>query len=97
MSQPPTITQDSTNGLATSLSDNTLTQNRAYNGYGELTSLSDNTFGYTLSYNTLGEISQKVETINNQSSTYDYSYDNMGRLIPVKVPHHELPLLKATR
>ena len=79
-----TITRDSTNGLATSLSDSTLTQNRAYNGYGELTSLSDNTFGYELSYNTLGEISQKVETINNQSSTYDYSYDNMGRLSEVK-------------
>jgi len=87
LANPPyTLTRDTNNGFVTQLTDGTLTQNRSYNSYGELTELSDNTFTYQLSQrDKSGAITQKSETINGTSKTYDYSYDDLGRLIEVKL------------
>jgi len=79
-----TLTRDAQNGYATQLSDGTLTQNRIYNSYGELTRLEDNLFSYTLERNKNGQIVTKTETLEGVDTTYDYSYDEMGRLIEVK-------------
>lgn len=80
-----TLTRDAQNGYVTQLSDGTLTQSRSYNSYGELTQLSDNTFTYQLPQrDNGGAITRKVETINGVSVTYDYTYDDLGRLIEVK-------------
>jgi len=80
-----TLTRDTQNAYITSLTDGTLTQNRTYNGYGEVTEISDNTFTYQLTNrDNAGAITQKKETINGTTITYDYSYNSMGRLIEVK-------------
>ena len=80
-----TLTRDVQNGYVTQLTDGTLTQYRSYNGYGELTELSDNTFTYQLTErDNSGAITQKKEIINGITVTYDYTYDDMGRLIEVK-------------
>ncbi len=76
-----TITRDSNNGYTTQVTDSTLTQDRSYNSYGEITELSDNTFSYQLtSRDKNGAITQKVETLNGTTETFNYTYDDLGRL-----------------
>lgn len=80
-----TLTRDAQNTYTTQVTDGTLTQNRSYNGFGEVTELSDNTFTYQLSQrDDAGAIVQKKETLNGMTVTYDYIFDEMGRLIEVK-------------
>jgi YD repeat-containing protein len=86
LANPPyTLTRETDNGFVTQLTDGTLTQNRSYNSYGELTELSDNTFTYQLSQRDhSGAITQKVETLNGTTETFNYTYDDLGRLIEAR-------------
>ena len=80
-----TLTRDTQNGYVTQLTDGTLTQNKSYNSYGEITEVSDNTFTYQLTNrDNAGAITQKSETLNGTTTTYNYTYDDMGRLVEVK-------------
>jgi RHS repeat-associated protein len=80
-----TLTRDAQNGYTTQVSDGTITQSRSYKGYGEISQVVDNLFTYELSQrDNAGAITQKTETLNGISTTYDYSYDNVGRLTEVK-------------
>ena len=80
-----TLTRDAQNAYVTQLTDGTLTQTRSYNNFGEVTEVSDNTFTYELSQrNNAGAIVQKQETINGVTQTYDYTFDDMGRLTEVQ-------------
>jgi len=87
MSQNPRLTAKTNINISifkttTSLKDGTLAQTRAYNGFGEITELSDNTFTYQLSQRDAnGAITQKKETINGVTETFDYTFDEMGRLV----------------
>ena len=78
------LIRDIDNGYTTSLSDGVLNQTRTYDNYGELTAQSDNTFSYNLIKDNASLITQKEETINNQTSTYNYTYDDNGKLTQVK-------------
>ncbi|MEA1915690.1 MAG: RHS repeat-associated core domain-containing protein [Campylobacterota bacterium] len=61
-----------------------MTQEYTYDNYGELISQSDNTFSFDLIKDNGGKIIQKKETINNATTTYDYTYDDNGKLIQVQ-------------
>lgn len=71
------------------MSDTTLTKSYTYNDYGEQVSKVESVKGTTLYSNTItlrdkrGLITQKIETIGDTNTTYDYTYDNAGRLISV--------------
>ncbi len=81
-----TVTRDAQNAYTTNLTDGTVNQNRTYNSYGELiTKVEDNSFTYEITQrDNAGAITQKVETLNGTSNTYNYTFDNMGRLTQVK-------------
>ncbi|MDP3261205.1 MAG: RHS repeat-associated core domain-containing protein [Thermodesulfovibrionales bacterium] len=84
-----TITRNSQNGLPVSVSDGTLTNTRTFSGYGELdnntyTIGGVNKYTWGLTRNLAGRITQRVENIDGATITWDYSYDNLGRLIEVK-------------
>lgn len=80
-----TLLRDAQNAYTTQVSDGTLTQNRTYNAYGEVTQVGDNTFTYELSQrDNSGAITQKKETLNGTTTTYDYTFDEMGRLTEVQ-------------
>ena len=86
-----TLTRDTQNAYVTQLTDGTLTQDRSYNNFGEVTEVSDNTFTYQLSQrDNAGAITQKQETLDGTSITYDYTYDEMGRLTNVKKDNQEV-------
>src|SRR5207244_501876 len=80
-----TLTRDVQNGLITGTTLGNSTDTRTYNGFGELES-------FTAAYNTanlyqtqftrdqLGRITTKVETIGGVTNTYNYHYDQAGRL-----------------
>ncbi|MCI0528218.1 MAG: hypothetical protein L0Y56_12335, partial [Nitrospira sp.] len=84
-----TLNHDLQNGLITGTSLGNVTTTQGYNGFGELSS-------YQARFNTtellsvqytqdkLGRITEKVETIDGQTDTYNYVYDLAGRLIEVK-------------
>jgi YD repeat-containing protein len=62
---------------------------RTYSGYGELDGITytvggTNTYGCTLARDTMGRITKKVETIDGSGNTWDYAYDDNGRLTEVK-------------
>ena len=78
---PYMLTRDAHNGYTTQLTDGTLTQTRSYNTFGEIAEVSDNTFTYILTQrDNTGAITQKQESMNGETETFDYTYDNMGRL-----------------
>ena len=80
-----TLTRDAQNAYTTQVIDGTLTQNRNYNTFGEIIQVSDNTFTYNLSQrDNAGAITQKQETLNGTTITYDYTFDEMGRLTQVQ-------------
>jgi len=86
-----TLTRDPQNAYVTNLTDGTLTQTRSYNSFAEVTEVSDNTFTYQLSQrDNAGAIVQKRETLNGTIVTYDYSYDEMGRLTNVNKDNQEV-------
>ena len=84
-----TITRNTQNGLPLSVTDGTLVQTRTFSGYGELDGIgysagSTNKYSYNLTRDLAGRITQKVETFEWASATYDYAYDANGRLTEVK-------------
>ena len=86
-----TLTRDAQNAYMTQFTDGTLTQTRSYNNLAEVTQVADNTFTYELSQrDNAGAITQKKETINNATVTYDYTYDEMGRLTKVNKDNQEV-------
>jgi RHS repeat-associated protein len=83
--QTTIFTRDTQNAYTTQVTDNTITQTRNYNGFGEIVEVSDNTFTYQLSQrNQNGAITQKKETLNGVTETFDYTFDDMGRLTEVQ-------------
>ena len=84
-----TITRNAQNGLPITVSDGALTTSRTFSGYGELDGSAyivggANKYSYTLTRDLTGRITQKVETLEGVTDTYDYGYDTNGRLIEVK-------------
>ena len=64
---------------------NIIVANRTYNNHGEINQVSDNLFSYELSQrDNAGAIVQKKETINGVTETFDYTFDDMGRLVEVQ-------------
>jgi RHS repeat-associated protein len=83
------LTRNSQNGLLTGTSIGTVTDSWGYNGFAEPTSYSavangSTVYDVTFTRDLLGRITQKVETIQGVSDTYDYIYDMAGRLDQVK-------------
>jgi RHS repeat-associated protein len=83
------ITRNAQNGLPVSVSDGTMTNTRIFSGYGELDG-SNYTVGgvpkysYILTRDQAGRITQKIETLDGATDTFDYGYDSNGRLNEVK-------------
>jgi RHS repeat-associated protein len=84
------ITRSAQNVLITGTTLSSVTDTRGYNSFGELTGYSA-LFNATPLYATthtrdkLGRITQKVETVQGATNTYDYTYDLAGRLSTVKL------------
>jgi RHS repeat-associated protein len=83
------ITRNSQNGLPESVSDGTLTNTRTFSGFGELDGSSYTVGGvpkysYSLTRDQAGKITQKVETLDGVTDTFNYGYDTNGRLNEVK-------------
>ncbi len=84
-----TITRSAQHGLITGTTLGTVTDTRGYSSFGELSSYTTNVSGSpvlstTFTRDKLGRITQKVETIGGVTTTYDYTYDQAGRLQEVK-------------
>ncbi len=84
-----TITRNAQNGLPEQLSDGTMTAVRNFSGYGELDGLSHSIggnmpYGWTLTRDLAGRITKRVENISGGTVTWDYTYDDNGRLATVK-------------
>ena len=84
-----TLTRDAQNGLITGTALGNTTDARTYSGFGELTNFTA-TVNSTTQYQTqytrdqLGRITQKVETVGGVTTTFNYHYDQAGRLDEVK-------------
>ena len=83
-----TITRNAQNGLPEAVNGGSLNQARTFNGYGEqdgqvstISGQGVNSWSLAQDYN--GQITQKIENVDGSTSTYDYTYDPMGRLITV--------------
>ena len=84
-----TISRSAQNGLISGTTLGTVTDTRSYSTFGELSSYTANVggspvFSTTFTRDKLGRITQKVETIAGVTTTYDYTYDQAGRLQEVK-------------
>ncbi|TAN43224.1 MAG: hypothetical protein EPN22_10370 [Nitrospirae bacterium] len=85
-----TINRNQQNGLPESITDGAMTNTRAFSGYGELDGSAymvngSTPFAYQVSSrDNGGRITQKTETVGGATITWDYAYDQMGRLISVK-------------
>jgi RHS repeat-associated protein len=84
-----TITRQANNGLISGTTLGVATDSRTYNTFGELSQYTANASGspvlsVTYTRDKLGRITQKVETIQGVTDTYDYIYDLAGRLTEVK-------------
>jgi len=84
-----TITRRADNGLISGTTLGTVTDSRTYNPFGELSSSTANVsgspvFSVTYTRDKLGRITQKVETVSGTADTFDYTYDQAGRLQQVK-------------
>jgi YD repeat-containing protein len=84
-----TITKNADNGLPESVSNGTLTQTRSFNGYREVDNYSNtvntvNVYDVSLTRDNSGRITQRIEVIEAETITWDYGYDDLGRLIEVK-------------
>lgn len=84
-----TITRNTGNGLAETLSDNTFSLSRAFNGYGEINNWTTSIDGLALYSNVItlrdntGRITQRTESVNGIDRYFTYTYDDMGRLLTV--------------
>ncbi len=82
------ITRNPDNGLPEQVSDNTFILARSFNGYGEAenvtTRISGSTrLGYTLTRDHNGRTTTRDLTVSGTNHTYDYTYDDFGRLLTV--------------
>jgi RHS repeat-associated protein len=73
-------------GRITSTSDANRTISYTYNNQGQLTTESRTGYSTVYTYNTLGKLSQETKTIQSQSFTKSYTYDNKGRLYTYTSP-----------
>jgi YD repeat-containing protein len=83
-----TITRNAQNGLPEAVSGAGLNIDRTFNGYGELASQSvtvnsQSVMVWTLTRDDNGRIIDKIESVDGQTSDYNYSYDAVGRLLTV--------------
>ena len=83
-----TIFRNEANGLPETVSDNSLTLTRDFNGYGEIADqafsmLEQIGFAWHLERDNHGRIVQKAETMDGLTSVFEYQYDAMGRLLTV--------------
>jgi len=79
-----TLSRNVQNGLLTGTSTGSVTTTNGYNEFGEISSFSSSApFGTSYTRDKLGRITQKVETIEGVTTTYDYVYDTAGRLTGV--------------
>ena len=83
------ITRNAQNGLPESVDDGTLTLSRTFSGYGEPDGVTyrvggSNKYGYTVTRDFAGRVARKIETIEGFTDTYDYTYDQNGRLTEVR-------------
>ena len=79
---------DALNGLPESLSDGAVNVARSFSGYGELDGVSyaigsSTPYRYALTRDGAGRITRKQETVSGGMATYDYTYDDAGRLAGV--------------
>ena len=83
-----TITRDPGNALPISVNNGTLNVSRTFNGYGEISG-QDSTvggqdaFSWNVDRDDNGRITRKTEVSDGAAATYDYTFDNMGRLLTV--------------
>jgi RHS repeat-associated protein len=82
-------TRDATTGFIESVDLTNLTDNFDYNSHGELTDYeskysSSLRYSYSLTRDSLGRISTMDETVLGVTTSYEYFYDSLGRLIEVK-------------
>ena len=83
-----TIIRNPQNGLAEAVFGGVLSIGRTFNGCGELDGQTVKVSGKTivqwaLTRDNAGRITQKTETVDGITATYDYTYDSMGRLVTV--------------
>jgi RHS repeat-associated protein len=84
-----TVTRNADNGLPEAVNDGTLTQTRSFNEYGEIDNYSHtvnavNVYDVSLTRDNAGRITQRIEVIGAETITWDYVYDDLGRLTEVK-------------
>ena len=82
------LTRDAQSGSITGTALGVVTDTFSYNGFKELSNYTAKVsvapvFSTQFTRDKLGRITQKIETINGTSHTYDYSYDLAGRLTQV--------------
>jgi RHS repeat-associated protein len=83
------IARNSVNGLAQSATLGVVADSWSYNSFGEIThhTVSANAtpvYAVDFTLDKLGRITQKIETIEGLTDTYDYEYDLRGQLLQVK-------------
>jgi RHS repeat-associated protein len=83
-----TVNRNSDNAQPQVVTDGTVSITNIFNGYGEVdqesTTVSDNgIYSWDLVRDNTGRIVQKTETISQETSVFQYAYDDMGRLLTV--------------
>ena len=83
------VSRDSESGLVTGTTLSNTTDTRAYNTFGEIESyeaLSGETkqLQAAYKYDSLGRVIEKIETVEGDSTTYTYSYDDADRLEEIR-------------
>lgn len=83
------ISRDAPTGRITGTSLDSVTTTHGYNEYGELASItasasSPSLYGFTLTRDLAGRITGKTETVQGVTTSYEYGYDDAGRLETVR-------------
>jgi len=83
-----TIWRNADNGLAESVTGNTLDLARTFNGYGEVDAKTIAVAGrdvasWSLTRDDNGRIASKTETVDGVTSSYEYAYDEVERLLTI--------------
>jgi len=84
-----TISRNTENGMALSVSGNGMKQSRNISGYGEMDGSAwvaggASPYQWNVSRDVAGRILQRQEVIDSETITWGYAYDTLGRLIEVK-------------
>lgn len=83
------LARSSQNGLLTGTTLGNANEAYTYNSFGELNGYtgrysSTNLLAFTYTRDKLGRITQKAETVQGATTTYNYAYDTIGQLIEVR-------------